>query len=149
MLYGGLLLLILAAGCTFQKPAQPDWDVNLEVPLIGKRYTMTELAKDVNELLMDAENDEVIVRFDQDFETFEIGDQTEDRRRLQDGLHPGQRNPLSDSVEIPAEVVVVGHRGHQERRGGHRPQQSRRHGREYPALLCRTSKAPGGRASAA
>lgn len=53
--------LLFLSRCTFKLPSDPPtWDVNFNIPLINKTFTMAELADDVKEIAIDAPNEQVI-----------------------------------------------------------------------------------------
>jgi len=101
-----LFLLLLAASCSFKEPAKPEWNVNMELPLLGRRYTMVDLADELKNLKIDEAADEVIVHFDEPFETFEIGDKLKISGASKSVSIPTS-GTLDDSVAISADVVVV------------------------------------------
>ncbi len=63
--------VFLASRCTIKSPVKPSWDVQMALPLIGRRYTMRELAEDSGHILI--ENDNVVLTFDQAIEPFHVG----------------------------------------------------------------------------
>ena len=101
-----VLLLLLISSCSFKEPAKPEWNLNVELPLIGRRYTMVDLADELKNLKVDDVAGEVIVHFDEDFETFEIGDKLKISGASKSVNIPGS-GTLRDSVTISADVVVV------------------------------------------
>ncbi|MCK5148773.1 hypothetical protein KAR48_18615 [bacterium] len=106
-LVGFMLILVLAAGCTFDEVAQPDWDVDIQVPLLSKRYTMIELSDEIDELVIDMANDEVILNLEKSFETFQIGDKLKVDGVVKNDIIIPVSGQLRDSVTISSEIVVI------------------------------------------
>ncbi len=101
-----LLLIVLSSSCTFKAPGKPYWNVTYEIPLVSKRYTMRDIAKDVDEISVDEQAEQVILSLDKDIETFEVGD------RLQVSQFEREINlpvggSLTDSLAVPNDLVVV------------------------------------------
>jgi hypothetical protein len=61
-----LVMLLLIFNCTFHEPNEPVWEVELFIPFIDKLWTMEELTKDIKELSIDMENEQLLLTFDKE-----------------------------------------------------------------------------------
>ena len=71
----GLLLIVINVlffSCSIESPKAPSWDVPLNIPLINKTYTITEIA-DKNDKLFIAENGLLGFQYEGEFDTTFIG----------------------------------------------------------------------------
>ncbi|MBN2414343.1 hypothetical protein JXO52_00800 [bacterium] len=104
---GSGVLLALAAlitQCTFESPATPNWDVLFELPLVAKRFVMSDLVDDIDELSVQGQ--QLVLSLEENIETFEVGD----RLRVDDfvrNVTVPANGSLSDSLQIPNDLVVV------------------------------------------
>jgi len=92
--------------CTFEKPSAPTWDVLFKLPLLGKTFTMEDLAEDLEELSIDEQTQEVMLHLEHDIETFQVGDQLSVEGVTKNFTIPSE-GTVKDSVEIPKDIVVV------------------------------------------
>jgi len=111
---GILLLLIPSIACTFKSPAEPYWDVNFVLPLLDKIYTMSEEADEVDELSVDATNDQMVLDLKSDIETFQVGDYLKSdggNATTQYRIPPGSTVNYYDTEDgriiLPSDVVVT------------------------------------------
>lgn len=64
--------VLLTSRCTIKTPVTPSWDVTFTVPLVEKKYTMTDLAEDSKNV--NIENNEVVFTFEEKIDPFQVGD---------------------------------------------------------------------------
>ncbi len=109
-----LILFLSAAGmwslrCTFESPATPNWDVHLQVPLIDRRYEMSELTEDVKELDYQEGSDTIFFSYNisDDLQTFEVGDRLSVAGIESKTITLPAAGSIQDSVNIPSDVMVL------------------------------------------
>ena len=100
-------VMLIGSSCTFEEPGKPYWDVTMEVPLFAKGWALRDIADEIEEVRADEVRRELIVSFDQEIETFGVGDKLKT-----DGVE--ERNSLvpvggaiDESVTIPSDVVIL------------------------------------------
>ncbi|MFO7891592.1 MAG: hypothetical protein R6V04_14785 [bacterium] len=96
--------MLLFNQCSFEEPSAPNWDVEFQLPLISKTYTMADIAEDVKEL--NVRDDTVWVNIEEDIDSEKVGD------KLQvDGASKTVTIPsggsISDSVSIPDDKIIL------------------------------------------
>jgi len=95
--------MFLINRCTFKKPVSPSWDVQFVVPLVGRKYTMRELAEDDKNVLI--ENDNVVFTIKENIEPFNLVD-----RLKSSGATISKTvtfGSVSDGVALPDTIVVT------------------------------------------
>ena len=71
---GGIGLTLLLSQCSFEKPASPQWDIDLNLPLINKTYTIEELVEDTDEIVTDSLGN-LSFSYEADIDTFSAAGQ--------------------------------------------------------------------------
>jgi len=113
---GGILLFFLVTwiACTVKSPAEPVWEVNFVLPLLDKIYNMSEQADEIDELSVDAANDQMVLDLKTEIETFEVGDylksdggEATTRYRVPPGVSINWSDTDNGRVILPADVVVT------------------------------------------
>jgi len=99
-----LLGSLFLTRCTFEEPTLPKWQPRFVIPLIDKTYTMADLSDETD--IIDTVNQQVVLKIEQDIETFEIGDQlaVKGANRILNNLPAGS---IQDSVALPVDSVLV------------------------------------------
>lgn len=94
-IYFIVLIIFLQLNCNIKKPVAPQWDVQLNLPLVNRPYSIDSLIKKDPELFqINPQNGLITYSFSQDIKTDSIGDKLY--------LQPEQPSPLSiDAGSIP------------------------------------------------
>ncbi|MEA2104366.1 MAG: hypothetical protein U9P79_06980, partial [Candidatus Cloacimonadota bacterium] len=69
------LILILVASCTIKAPQSPEWETEINVPLMNDSYFMRDLADSTEDYIISMQSDTVYFSASNDIETSNVGDE--------------------------------------------------------------------------
>ncbi len=95
---------LLQSQCTFKSPSKPVWQVQLEVPLINRVFSMEEIIDDTDELTVDSVAQEILFTFEEQIDTVLVGEYLG-----VDGITIDRTYPLGsirDSVATPDSLII-------------------------------------------
>ncbi len=95
-----ILSFMLLAGCAFEQPKAPQWDVNFNVPLMNKYYYVNELANGDHNII--AANDSMYLTSEGNIQGRDIGDSLV----IRDNSTPFIPVPASGAISIKNEGSI-------------------------------------------
>ena len=108
--YWSFCVFVLLAGilfqsqCTFKSPSKPVWQVQLEVPLINRVFSMDEIIDDTDDLTVDSTTQEILFTFEEQIDTVRVGDYLSVNGITIDKTYP--LGSIRDSVATPDSLII-------------------------------------------
>jgi len=96
--------ILFQSRCTFQSPSKPVWQVQLEVPLINRVFSMEEFIDDTDELTVDSAAQEILFTFEEKIDTMLVGEYLSVNSITIDKTYP--LGSIPDSVATPDSMII-------------------------------------------
>jgi hypothetical protein len=95
---------LLQSRCTFKSPSKPVWQVQLEIPLINRVFSMKDIIDDTDELTVDSVAQEVVFTFEEEIDTALVGEYLSVDGIAIDNIYP--LGNISDSIAMADSLII-------------------------------------------